>query len=179
MKTTTWLSKHLAIINQFWLVMSSNRFNKVIVCWGKSKKTYNAQVISLSSVQAPASPAATRMCRKKQFCFQVVNPAPSTPDCRDLKDSKKKDFPLSYWCAVSGLRREVSVLQSPTDYPLLPATPMPLPTMEMAILRPPYLQETLQTHLESPQPLSDVTTQLNETDFCMANGKYVAELINR
>ena len=27
MKTTTWLSKRLAIINQFWLVKSGNRFN--------------------------------------------------------------------------------------------------------------------------------------------------------
>ena len=67
------------------------------------------------------------------------------------------------------LEEKVSVLQPLTDNPSLPAMPMPPPTMEMAILRPPYLQETLQTHLESPQPLSDVTTQLNETDVCMAN----------
>ena len=36
--------------------------------------------------------------------------------------------------------------------------------------KPPYLlysQETLQTHLESPQPLSDVATRMNETDFCI------------
>ena len=42
---------------------------KVVVCWGKSKKTYNAQVISLSNAQAPASPAATRNVPEDQFCL--------------------------------------------------------------------------------------------------------------
>ena len=86
-----------------------------IVCWGKFKKTYDAQVISLSSVQVPASPAATRNSpeKKKQFCFQVADLAPplqiqlfQLQIAVHPKDSRKRDFPLSYWCAVSGLRRE-------------------------------------------------------------------------
>ena len=31
---------------------------RVSVAWGKTKKTYNAEVLSASSVRAPATPAA-------------------------------------------------------------------------------------------------------------------------
>ena len=38
MKTTTWLSKRLAIINQFWLVKSSNRLKIQSNVWSKTHK---------------------------------------------------------------------------------------------------------------------------------------------
>jgi len=68
------------------------------------------------------------------------------------------------------LEEKVSALQPPRENPPLPATPMPPFTMEMAIPFSPSLldsQETLQTHLESPQPVCDVTSRLNETDICI------------
>ena len=68
---------------------------KVVVCWGKSKKTYNAQVIRLNSAQAPASPAATRNVSEDQFCFKVADPAPWTADQRAPEVQQEERFPLS------------------------------------------------------------------------------------
>ena len=58
-------------------------------------------MISLSSVQAPASPAATRnaLKKKKSFCFQVADPtsstavpAPSTADHRAPEEQQEERF---------------------------------------------------------------------------------------
>ena len=67
---------------------------EVVVCWGK---TYNAQVISLSSAQAPATsknmpPATSKNVLEDQLSFDVTDPAPSTADNVRLKDSRKR-FP--------------------------------------------------------------------------------------
>ena len=134
---------------------------------------------SLSSVQAPALPAATRNAAEKAVLFP--NGWSSSSDCRfnsfdcrlpcTRRTAGREIFHYLTGVPSPALGEKVSVLQPPTDYPSLPAMPMPPSTMEMAIPQPPYLlhsQETLQTHLEYPQPLSDVTTQMNETDFFMA-----------
>ena len=195
---------------------------KVVVCWGKSKKTYNAQVIRLSSA-APASPAATRNEPEDQFCFELADPAPSTADQR-APGQQEERFPTilkmldslsekidnlsdtlsgveaQLVCRLRMLKEKVSALYTPRDYLPLPATPVPppaievttpqppptvevatpqppptvevatlrsSPTIEVATPQPPNLlhcQETLQTHQESPQPLSDIT---NETGLCI------------
>ena len=73
-------------------------------------------------------------------------------------------------CHLRMLEEKVSPLQPPRKNSLLPAMPMPSFPMEMATSFSPYWvpsQETLQTHLESPQPLCDVSSRLNETDFCI------------
>ena len=156
---------------------------EVVVCWGK---TYNAQVISLSSAQAPATsknmpPATSKNVPEDQFCFDVADPAPSTADNMRLKDSRKR-FPTILQaldslsekidnfsdtlsgveallvCCLRMLEEKVSALQPPRENPPLPATPMPAFTMEMATFSPYFVpsQETLQTHLESLQPLMSV-----------------------
>ena len=50
------------------------------------------QVIGLSSVQAPASPAATRNEPEKQFCFQVADPAHSTADRHAPEGQQEERF---------------------------------------------------------------------------------------
>ena len=167
---------------------------KVVVSWGKTKKTYNAQVISLSSAQAPASHGTTRNALEDQFCCNVADPALSTADpapstadpapssgdqhapegqqeerfstILQMLDSLSEridnfsDMLLSVVahlvCNLWTFEEKVSALQPPRDYPLLPVMPMPPPTMEMVTLWPSYLLPIFQTHLESPQPLSDI-----------------------
>ena len=119
------------------------------------------------------------MRRNKQFCFQVADPAPSTADpapssadCRAPERQQEERFLLSYWCAISGLRRESICFAASNGLPFASSgtnasTYHGNGDTIASLLA--HSQVTLQTHLESPQPLSDVTTQLNETDFCMAN----------
>ena len=163
---------------------------KVVVCWGKSKKTYNAQVIGLSSTHSPASPATTQNAPADQFCFDVADPAPSTADQCAPEGQQKDRFSTilqaldslsekidSFSDTLSGvearlvhrlrmLEERVSALQLPRENPPQPVTPMPSFTMEMATPFSPS-QETLQTPMESPQPLCDVSSRFNETDYCI------------
>ena len=60
---------------------------------GESKKTYNAQVIRLSSAQAPASSAATKNVPEDQFCFELADPAPSTANQRAPEVQQGERFP--------------------------------------------------------------------------------------
>lgn len=132
---------------------------KVVVCWGKSKKTYNAQVIRLSSAQAPASPAATRNAPEDQFCFELADPAPSTADQR-APGQQEERFPTilkmldslsekidnlsdmlsgveaRLVCCIRMLEEKVSALYSPRDYSP-PATLVPPPAIEVATPQPP------------------------------------------
>ena len=126
---------------------------KVVVCWGKYKKTYNAQVISLSSAQAPASPATTKNMPEDQFCFDVADPAPSTADQCAPKGQQEERFSTILQvldslskkidnfsdtlsgvearlvCRLWTLEEKVSALQPQRENPPLPATPMSSFTM--------------------------------------------------
>lgn len=50
---------------------------KVVVEWGKSKKMYNAEVMSVSNVQVPAT--VSRIEEKELFTFELAAPAQQAP----------------------------------------------------------------------------------------------------
>ena len=88
---------------------------KVVVSWGKTKKTYNAQVISLSSTQAPASHGTTRNALEDQFCCNVADPALSTadpaPSTAYPAPSSGDQDPLSYKCWTA-CQRGLTIFQT-------------------------------------------------------------------
>ena len=47
---------------------------RVTVAWGKSKKTYKAEVVSVSGAQTPVPPTASRI--EEVFTFELAAPAP-------------------------------------------------------------------------------------------------------
>jgi len=47
----------------------------VTVAWGKSKKTYQAEVVSVSGTQTPVPPTASRI-EEEVFTFELAAPAP-------------------------------------------------------------------------------------------------------
>ena len=48
---------------------------RVTVAWGKSKKTYQAEVVSVSDAQTPVPPTASRI-EEEVFTFELAAPAP-------------------------------------------------------------------------------------------------------
>ena len=79
---------------------------KVVVAWGKSKKTYNADVISiggiLSSQETPRQDASS----EEQFTFELASPAP---------EPQPVDLPCPYQPTLQAATRQEDKLDNLTD----------------------------------------------------------------
>ena len=64
---------------------------KVKVAWGKTKKLYNAEVLSISSTPpAPATPRASAT-EEEPFAFELAAAAPCTPTPQPTPSADRQD----------------------------------------------------------------------------------------